>query len=101
MEPVTALDRERQMIGLAVDLAERKLRDGTARASTIEHFLRLGSSEYQLKQEQIRLQNELIQAKTEAIHRQENSDDLIKNAISAIQRYSGNYGQEEYGEEDV
>ena len=99
--PTTAEGRERQLIGLAADLAERKLRDGTARASTIEHFLRLGSSEYALKRQQMELQNELIHAKIRALDRQENSDELIKNAMEAIQRYSGRYGQEELYEEDL
>ena len=35
--------RENQMIALAIDLAEKQLREGTAASSVITHYLKLGS----------------------------------------------------------
>ena len=35
--------REQQMIALAVDLAEKQLREGTASSQVITHFLKLGT----------------------------------------------------------
>ena len=49
--------RENQMIALAVDLAEQQLRDGTASAQVITHFLKLGTSKAELEKEKLRQEN--------------------------------------------
>lgn len=91
--------RERQLIALAVDQAEEMLREGRAPQSVLLHYLQLGASDYPLKKERLQRQNELFAAKKEAIERQETSEELYKNAIEAMQRYSGNSSQEDlYGE---
>ena len=41
--------RENQMIALAVDLAEKQLREGTASSQVITHFLKLASSTERLE----------------------------------------------------
>lgn len=88
--------RERQMVALAVDQAEKLLMQGKAPTAVLVHYLRLGASDYPLRKERLQRQNELAAAKTEAINRQEDSAELYQNAIEAMQRYSGNYGQEEF-----
>lgn len=90
--------RERQMIALAVDLAEKQLREGTASAAVIQHYLKLGATDYPLRMERLQRQNELFAAKKEAIERDAQNEEIAKNAIEAMRRYSGNYGQEEYDE---
>lgn len=92
----TAEARERQLIALAVDQAEKMLESGKAPTAVLVHYLRLGASDYPLRKERLQRQNELAAAKTEAINRQESSEDLYRNAIAAMQRYSGSFGQEEY-----
>lgn len=87
--------REREMISLAVDLAEKQLREGTASAAVIQHYLKLGATDYGLRKERLQRQNELFAAKTEALQRQETSEALYKDAIEAMQRYSGRFDQEE------
>lgn len=86
---LTPQARENQMISLAVDLAEKQLREGTASSQVISHFLKLGSSMAQLELEKIRLENELTKAKTQAVNSSENSEKLYKDAIKAFQKYSG------------
>lgn len=88
--------RERQMVALAVNQAEKLLEEGKAPTAVLVHYLRLGASDYPLQKERLRRQNELYAAKTEAINRQEESAQLYQEAIEAMQRYSGNYGQEEF-----
>lgn len=88
--------RERQLISLAVDQAEKMLEEGKAPTAVLVHYLRLGASDYPLQKERLQRQNELYAAKTEALNREENSAELYQNAIAAMQRYSGSFGQEEF-----
>lgn len=96
--PLPALDpesRENQLISLAVNLAEEKLRDGTASNQLIVHYLKLGSTKERLEKEKLEKENELLKAKTEALESAKRSEELYAEAIRAITRYSGNYEEEE------
>lgn len=92
----TAEARERQLTALAVDLAERQLREGTAGPSVITHFLKLGTTRAQLETERMQRENELLAARTESIKSAQRTEELYKEAIDAMKRYSGNYDEEEY-----
>ena len=81
--------REQQLISLAVDLVEQRLIDGTASAQETTHFLKLASRKAKLEAERAELENELIKAKTQAIHDQADMKTLYKDAIAAMRRYSG------------
>lgn len=85
--------REMQMISLAVDLAEKQLMEGTASAQVITHYLKLGATTAQYEKEQLKLENELLKAKAEALKSQERQEELYKEAIKAMRNYSG-YGSE-------
>lgn len=82
--------REGQLIALATDLVEQRLRDGTATSQEVVHFLRLGSMRERLERERLKNENILLKAKTEAIESQAKVEELYANAIKAMQRYSGN-----------
>jgi hypothetical protein len=81
--------REAQMINLADKLAERQLRDGTASAQVITHFLKLGSSRETLEQHKLKLEAELTEAKTKAIGDQQKQEELFTEAIKAMRQYQG------------
>lgn len=81
--------RENQMISLAIDLAEKQLREGTASSQVITHFLKLGSSREKLEQEVMVKNKELIDAKKEALESNKHSEELYQNAIKAFRSYSG------------
>lgn len=85
----TAEARENQMIAMAVDLAEQQLRDGTASAQVITHYLKLGSSKERIEKEVLELKKELISARTEGIRSQRRIDELYGEAIAAMREYSG------------
>lgn len=87
--PLTAEGKEKQMISLAVDCAEKQLREGTASSQVITHYLKLASMKNQLEMEKLRKENELLRAKTEAIKSMKAQEELYANAIKAIKRYSG------------
>lgn len=90
--------RENQLISLAIDLVEQRLIDGTASSQETTHFLKLASQKTKLELERQRLENELIQAKTQNLRDQADMKALYADAIAAMRRYGGH--DEEYDEED-
>ena len=91
--------RENQLISLAVDLVEQRLRDGTASSQETTHFLKLASQKNRIELERAKLENELIKAKTQALKDQADMKTLYTEAIAAMRRYSG-HGDSSYDEED-
>lgn len=85
----TAEHRERQMIGLAVDLVEQRLRDGTASSAETTHYLKLATTDSEARAENIRLTNELLAAKTEAMASNARVEALYSEAIEAFREYQG------------
>ena len=83
--------REQQMIALAMDLVEKRLREGTATSQETTHFLKLATSREQLEKEKLELEKELLQAKTENIR----SQAFFEEAIKAMKTYSGGHDDTE------
>lgn len=81
--------RENQLIALAVDLAEKQLREGTASSQVITHYLKLGSTREKIEQEIMEKQKTLLSAKTDAIKSAQRLEEVYENAIKAMRIYSG------------
>ena len=81
--------RENQLIALAVDLADKQLREGTASSQVITHYLKLGSTKEKLEKEILEKQSELLSAKTEAIQSSKHYEALFDEAVNAMKRYGG------------
>ena len=92
---LTPEGRESQMAALAMDLVEQRLRDGTASSQETTHFLKLVSSKAKLEQERLRLENELVAAKTKALANAEEIKVLYEEALKAMRRYGGHGDDEE------
>ena len=90
--------REREMISLAEELAEQQLRDGTASAQVITHYLRLGTTRERLEKERIIEDTKLRRAKTENLESAQRIEALYNDAIKQFNSYSGTFrrGDEEY-----
>ena len=84
---IDPVSREKQLINLAVNLAEQQLRDGTAPASVINHYLKLASSREAIEREILEKQAELISAKANAIASDKKSEELFNQAIDALSTY--------------
>lgn len=93
-------EREHQLISAAVDLAEKQLREGTASAQVISHFLKLGSSREVLEQERIKNEVALLETKREVMESEKRTEALIVDALEAMKRYSGNSPDEQEPEYD-
>ena len=87
--------RENQLIALAVDLAEKQLKEGTASAQVITHYLKLASARERIEEDILRKQKDLLEAKTESLKSQKRTEELYQNALDAMRIYSGNGGHDE------
>lgn len=80
--------REQQLVNLAVNLAEKQLREGTASPSVISHFLKLASQRERLEREILEKNARLIDAKAKNIDKERESEEVAKAAIDAMKKYS-------------
>lgn len=87
--------REKQLVSLAVDLAEQQLREGTASSQVITHYLKIGSTKEKYEIERLKEENKLLKAKTEQIQSMRNIEELYKDAIAAMRNYSGHGDSDE------
>lgn len=81
--------REQYMQNLAMDVAEKKLLDGTASSQIICHFLNLATAKAELEREKIRADVELQKAKVVSLESQKTSEELYSQVIDALKRYKG------------
>lgn len=81
--------RENQVASLAIDLAEKQIRDGTASSQILTHFLKLASTRETLEQERLIRENQLLQAKVEQLASAKRIEELYDAAIAAMRSYSG------------
>jgi hypothetical protein len=82
-------DNEQRLIGLAADLAQRQLEDGSASAQVITHYLKLGSSRERLEQEKVRRETILLGARVEAMESAKRVEALYGEALAAMRAYQG------------
>lgn len=85
----TPEERENQMISLAVNLAEKQLRDGTASSQVITHYLKLGSTKEKIEKEILEKQKELIAAKTASLQSAKRIEELYEKAMHVMRTYNG------------
>ena len=94
----TPEDRERQLVSLAVDLAEKQLRDGTASTAVITHYLKASSPREGLERRKLSGENRLLDAKINEIQQGREIKQLYAGAIKAMRAYQG--GEEEEDDEE-
>ena len=90
--------RENQLIALAYDLVEQRLRDGTATSQETTHFLKMGSTRNRLEERLLEEDCKLREAKAEAIERDKRTEELYEAALAAIKRYRRD---DDYYEEEI
>lgn len=101
LPPALTLEgRENQLIALAMDLAERRMLEGTASSQEVTHFLKLGSSKAVLERDRLREENKLLRAKTEALQAQRSNEELLSKALKALKSYRGESDYEDDEEYD-
>lgn len=81
--------RRNQLINLAYDLAEQRLRDGSATSQEVTTFLKMGTEQSRLQLDIMRAERELMLAKAEAIKADARNDEIALAAMDAMRRYNG------------
>ena len=82
-------ERENELISLAYDVVEERLRNGTATSQETTHFLKAGSIKNQMEMEKLKRENDLLIAKVANLESQRKVEDLYEAAIAAMRVYSG------------
>ena len=85
----TPKEREDEMINLAMNLAEKQLRDGTATPSVIVHYLKLGSTRGMIENDMLEKKSELLTAQKEKIEGDKRIEELYTQALDAMRLYGG------------
>lgn len=93
--------RENQLISLAMDLVEERIRNGTATSQETTHFLKLGSVRNQLESEKLKKEIELLEAKKQDLESSSRIEKLYADAMEAMKTYSGQEETLPIGEEDI
>lgn len=92
---ITVEGREQRIISMAMDLAEKQIREGTATSQVITHYLKMGSSREQLEQQRLEHENLLLQVKAEQLASAKKVEELYGKALSAMRTYSGQGNDED------
>ncbi len=90
--PASAEAYEKRLIALAYAEAERQIKDGSAAATTINHFLKLGSMRDQLEKAKLEAETKLAEQKIAEIAAAQDANRLAEEALTAFKTYSGNNG---------
>ena len=91
--------REKQIIALAVDEAEKRIRNGTASSQLLSHYLRLGTVKAQKELELLEVEKELKKAKIDAYETAKHQEAMMEEALAAFRSYTGY--EDEYYDEDT
>lgn len=89
--------RESQLISMATDLIEQRLRDGTASSQETTSIIKMTLAKARLEKDILEKQKELIEAKTESLQSAKRIEELYTNALNAMRQYSG---QDEDSDDD-
>ena len=81
--------QEHILIGLAYELAERQLRDGTASPMIVSQLLKRGTLREELELEKLRRENAVLESKKTVLDSNTNTERLMTEAISAMRSYQG------------
>jgi len=81
--------RENQLINLAYDVVEARLRNNEATSQETTHFLKLGSTVAKLEKEQLQARVELLQGQVEQLKSNARLEAKYDEAIAAMRSYSG------------
>jgi hypothetical protein len=98
----TPEELEKRCINLAMSQAEKMLEDGTAPNSMILHYLKLGTSETELKKIKLEHEAKMLEAKTQALEEAVKYQQVAEKAMAVFKGYGPqfiNHNEDEIYEE--
>ena len=87
--PTSPKARQEMIIAKAMDLAERKIEDGTASSQLICHFLKMNDPDDQIRHEILEKKRDLLVAQTENIKASQRTEEALNRVVLAMKKYSG------------
>lgn len=87
VKTLTPEAKEQKLVGLAYDQVESMLENGTAPASVLTYFLKIGSTREVLEREIIDRQLKLLEAKAENLANGSAEKQAYMDCIAAIKEY--------------
>lgn len=81
--------QESYIISLAMNEAEKRIKDGTASSQLLCHFLDLATEKKRLENKKLESDVKVAEAKIKQINQAIADGELYQQAIEAFQRYSG------------
>ena len=91
--PRTEIEEEKLACGLAMDLAIKWMREGTAPAQVVVHFLKIQSQKEQVEIERLKNETELVKTKRRSIEIADEAAKRVEVAMKAFASYSGKDGE--------
>lgn len=88
------------MVALAEEMAAEQMRNRTASAQVVTHYLKMGSLRERLERERMQAEIELQRAKIEAIASNKRIEEKYAEAMKAFRGYQG-VPPEESDDQDV
>ena len=98
--PRSVKAKENEMINLAMDEAERRMKDGTASSQIITHYLKLGSVKERLEEDILEEKKKLLIAQTEAIESAKRVEKLYSRAIQMMKFYNPDSEEDDFDDYD-
>lgn len=81
--------RQAQLVNLAYDLLEQRLRDGSASSQEVTTMIKQGTEQAKIRLEILKAERDLTIAKTEAINRDAEQNEFFTKVIDAMHVYNG------------
>lgn len=94
----TPEERDMQLVMLATDAVEKRIRDGTATSQELVYYLKKGSKRDRIEEEILENNRKLIEAKTLQIEEARKTQAAYMEVIAAMKRYAG---EDDVYDEDV
>lgn len=92
--------RMNQLINDAINLTEKKLKDGTATSQMITTLLQMGTVKAKLELKKLESDVRVADAKVQQMENAENSAELYAQALKAFRSYQGTPLEDDFDEED-
>lgn len=87
-------ERERELAYLATKLAEKQLKEGTARAQVIVHYLKASSPRENIERRMLEAKIAMLENQVQAYQNDMATQQLVVEAMDALRTYRGE--EEEY-----
>lgn len=89
------------MIALAMDQAERQLREGNAPAPVVMMFAKAGLGRERLERQRLEGEVSALRAKVAQMEAASQSNEKLDEVLRAFRRYSGQETEDEYDASDI